>query len=158
MASIGVSLVEYSVILSMPVVLSSTQYACTHSVVLSMPVLSSPIGFLYLLALISSEPVAIGPPPVHTGNRCWLVLGPLGAPKWAPKWAQNQDLARNIRLFQAFSVSTRGHIFQDFSVKSRPRSKHSSFSCFHMCVCFLQFFESLFGKIKTSLETFVIPM
>ena len=28
-----------------------------------MPVLSSPIGFLYFLALISSEPVAIGGPP-----------------------------------------------------------------------------------------------
>ena len=34
-----------------------------YSVVLSMPVLSSPIGFLYFLALISSEPVAIGGPP-----------------------------------------------------------------------------------------------
>ena len=45
-------------------VVSSTQYACTqYSVVLSMPVLSSPIGFLYFLALISSEPVAIGGPP-----------------------------------------------------------------------------------------------
>ena len=51
-----------------------------------MPVLSSPIGFLYLLALISSEPVAIGAPPVTAGDHREWMLGSLGAPKWVPKW------------------------------------------------------------------------
>jgi len=55
--------------------------------------------------------------------------------KMGPKWAQNalgfrqnQDLARSIRLF------------------------HASMGVF------LLFFDNLFGQIKTSLETFVIPM
>ena len=80
-----------------------------YSVVLSMPVLNSSIGFLYLLALISSEPVAIGGPPAtcrqppatagkgFPGYFFWSKMGPFfypffdefSAPKWAPKWSQN---------------------------------------------------------------------
>ena len=68
-------------------VLSSTQYACTqYSVVLSMPVLSSPIGFLYFLVLISSEPVAIGPPLASTGNRRQPPAKASRATFFGPKW------------------------------------------------------------------------
>ena len=69
---------------------------------------------------------------------------PKATPKLDKKWLQ-----KGIQLgcswtrfgfrFGAQNVCARGalggHIFQGFSVKSRPRCKHSSFSCFHVCVC-----------------------
>ena len=67
---------------------------------------------------------------VQKGIQFWAALGPILGSVLGPK-----------------TVSSGGHIFQGFSVKSRPRSKHSSFSCFHVCVCvfFDVFWEFLFS-------------
>ena len=95
---------------------------------------------LHLALLGSSRPLL---------GQSW---GPEGTQK-VPKAPPNLDqkwLQKGIQFWAALGPilgsilgsKTRrlgGTHFQGFSVKSRPRSKHSSFSCFQMCVCFLCF-------------------
>ena len=56
---------------------------------------------------------------IQKGRQFWAALGPILGSVLGPK-----------------TCAHGGHSFQGFSVKSRPRSKHSSFSCFHGCVFF----------------------
>ena len=60
---------------------------------------------------------------VQKGSQFWAALGPILGSILEPK-----------------TMVCGGHIFQDFLIKSRPRSKHSSFSCFHGCVFFGSFY------------------
>ena len=76
-----------------------------------MPVLSSRIGFLYLLALISSEPVAIGGPVAPPVFRCWRLSGLLGKP-----------------ILSLFTVIARSWAISTGS-RSRSSSSSSSSSC-----------------------------
>ena len=68
---------------------------------------------------------------IQNGIQFWAALGPILGSILGPK-----------------TDRPGGHIFQCFSVKSRPRSKHSSFSCFPVCVFFVFFviFKTLFGS------------
>ena len=100
-----------------------------------LAILEEVLGILEEVLSILEEVLAMSRKPASLEARLEVFL--LERPKgvvWVPGphpvfvffRSQNQDLARNIRLFQAFSVSLRGVHFSRF-----------------------------FGKIKTSLETFV---
>ena len=88
-----------------------------------MPVLSSPIGFLYLLALISSEPVAIGPlvaPPLIAGDcrratKMGSEISSKMVSKMGSKTSSKMDSKMVPKLVQMLSilVSIYGFLFYD---------------------------------------------